>query len=578
MDNSENIIHKQPDQFKLKPNLSDLASAYANPNPWQTIDQELKYFDNHGINLAYNAVDKHLGTATESKTALLWEGDRGETASYTYGDLARLSNQYANYLTGLGVTKGDRVFFFLPRIPVMYAAFLGTLKCGAIAGMLFSAFQEQALLDRLENSQAVALFTTKELSTRVMSVRNKLPQLKHLIIVDSPEFLGGISKQSDKFKCVETMPDDYAFMLYTSGTTGKPKGVVHKHGGISHMYLTAKWVLDYHPEDRYWCTADPGWVTGIVYGILAPLMHGMTMFVHGGRFAADMWYQLLQKYKITIWYTAPTAIRMLMSKGDDLVKQYDLSALRHLCSVGEPLNPEAIRWGLKVYGKPFHDTWWQTETGGMMMVNLPIQDIKIGSMGKPFPGIEAHIVDDAGKELEIGKEGNLAFKPGWPSMMSTIWQNPKKYESYFINNLYISGDRAWKDQDGYYWFIGRADDVIKTSGERVGPFEVESALVEHPEIVEAGVIGKPDEVRGEIVKAFVVLRDPKKYSTTEKMDALKVELSEYVKKHLAGHAYPREIEFIDKLPKTRSGKIMRRILKAKELGQPIGDTSTLEEY
>ncbi len=575
MPESAQIIKKDPSAFRLPPNAP---TAGASTDPWEEAKKELTWFDDGGVNVAYNAVDRHIGTPTERKTALLWEGENGATAKYTFGDMARLSNQYANLLKSLGVVKGDRVFLFLPRIPVLYAAFLGALKGGALVGSLFSAFQEQALVDRLGNSEAKVLFTTTELAARIGGVKSKLPKLEHVIIVDSPEFLGKISKQSESFSCVHTRPEDYSFMLYTSGTTGKPKGIVHVHGGITHEYMTAKWVLDLHPEDIYWCTADPGWVTGIVYGILTPWMLGVTMVVHAGRFDPNTWYSILEKYQVTVWYTAPTAIRMLMAKGEALVKSHDLSHLRHLCSVGEPLNPEAIRWGLKAFGLPFHDTWWQTETGGMMMVNLPTMDIKIGSMGKPFPGLEAAIVDDAGAPVADKKEGNLAFRPGWPSMMKTVWQNEEKYKSYFVGDWYISGDHAWKDEDGYFWFIGRADDVIKTSGERVGPFEVESALVEHPDVVEAGVIGKPDEVRGELIKAFVVLRDPKKFADAKKAETLKADLREFVKKHLAGHAYPREIEFIDKLPKTRSGKIMRRILKAKELGQPVGDTSTLEEY
>jgi acetyl-CoA synthetase len=570
-------IRKDPKTLRRASNLSDYGQVAGTPQ-WDLYRDKLAWFADGGINYAYNAVDRHLGTPIEAKTALLWEGDNNATASYTYGELARLSNQYANFLTRLGVAKGDRVFLFLPRIPVLYAAFLGILKTGAIAGSMFSAFQEQALFDRLENSRAKILFTTKELSARVLPLKAKLPDLKEIVIVDSPEFLGNIIREPDKYECIHTKADDYAFMLYTSGTTGKPKGVVHTHQGILHAYLTAGWVLDLHEDDIYWCTADPGWVTGLVYGILAPLIHGVTMVVHAGRFDPNAWYTILDKYKVTVWYTAPTAIRMLMAKGTELTSGHNLTRLRHLCSVGEPLNPEAIRWGVKAFGLPFHDTWWQTETGGMMMVNLPCNDIKVGSMGKPFPGITAGIIDDAGNEIAAENEGNLAFRPGWPSMMAAIWENPKKYESYFVNGWYVSGDRAWKDKDGYFWFLGRADDVIKTAGERVGPFEVESALVEHPEVAEAGVIGKPDDLRGEIVKAFVVLKDPKKFTDAAKIDALKAELSEFVKKHLAGHAYPREIELIDKLPKTRSGKIMRRILKAKELGQPVGDVSTLEEY
>jgi acetyl-CoA synthetase len=571
------FIRKDINSLRVKPNLASYDEAKKS-NPWDSIKNELTWFDDGGINLAYNAVDRHLGTPVESKTALLWEGDNNATAQFTFGEMARLSNQYANYITSLGVVKGDRVFMFLPRIPPLYAAVLGALKTGAVVGTMFSAFQQQALVDRLENSGAKVLFTTVELGKRLEGTKDKLPELTKIVYVDGPEFIAKIATQPDTFSCIHTMPDDHSFMLYTSGTTGKPKGVVHAHKGIIQQYVTAKWVLDLHPEDIYWCTADPGWVTGLVYGILAPWMLGITMVVHGGRFDPDVWYQILKKYNITVWYTAPTAIRMLMAKGEELVKSHNLTSLRHLCSVGEPLNPEAIRWGMKAFGLPFHDTWWQTETAAMMMVNFPCTDIKVGSMGRPFPGVEAGIVDDSGNPVPDKTEANLAFRPGWPSMMVDIWHNPEKYKSYFVNGWYITGDRAWRDEDGYYWFLGRADDVIKTSGERVGPFEVESALVEHPAVVEAGVIGKPDELRGEIVKAFVVLKDPKKYADQAASDALKKELSEHVKKHLAGHAYPREIEFIDKLPKTRSGKIMRRILKAKELGQPIGDTSTLEEY
>lgn len=566
-------------QKKLRgiPNLPDYAAVEHSPS-WYRVKPELSWFDNGRFNAAYNAIDRHLGTPVEQKQALFWEGESGEITTLTFGDVAKISNQYANYLTAAGVKQGDRIFLFLPRIPALYCVFLGILKTGAIAGTMFSAFGEQALFDRLDNSGASVLFTTKELSSRLASIKEKLPNLKRICIVDAPEFMSALQQQPDQFSCVKTSLGDYAFMLYTSGTTGKPKGVVHTHGAAIHIYLSTKWVLDLQPDDIYWCTADPGWVTGISYSILGPWMCGVTMVVHAGRFDPQSWYRILQKYRVTVWYTAPTAIRMLMAKDDDVLKKFDLSSLRHLCSVGEPLNPEAIRWGVKAFGLPFHDTWWQTETGGILMANYPCMDIKVGSMGKPFPGVEAGIVDDDGALLPDGTEGNLAFRPGWPSMMATIWQNEEKYTSYFVHGWYISGDRALKDADGYYRFIGRADDVIKTSGERVGPFEVESALVEHPTVVEAGVIGKPDELRGEIIKAFVVLKDPALYTDVAKKNALIAELQEHVKKHLAGHAYPREIEFIDKLPKTRSGKIMRRILKAKELGQPIGDTSTLEEY
>jgi len=496
--------------------------------------------------------------------------------------LEKESNKFANLLRKLKIKKGDRVFIFLPRIPPLYISFLGILKIGAIAGTMFSAFMEDALKDRLLDSGAKVVITTPELKKRLYKVKKKLPELKHIIIVGSEKpvskkgeviYESMMEKSSNEFKIIETNQEDPAFMLYTSGTTGKPKGVIHAHKAIIQQHMTSKWVLDLKEEDMYWCTADPGWVTGISYTILGPWSNGVTSLVYGGRFNPEKWYSLIEKYAVTVWYTAPTAIRMLMGSDKRTIKKYNLKSVRHACSVGEPLNPEAIRWGKKVLKMIFHDNWWQTETGAMMIANYASMNIEIGSMGKPVPGIKAEIIDDKGKPLKAGKEGSLVVKPGWPSMMTKIWRNPVKYKSYFKKGWYISGDRAFKDKNGYFWFIGRADDVIKTSGERVGPFEVESTLVAHPAITEAGVIGKPDKVRGEIIKAFITLKTG--YKPTDK---LKKEIKKFVKGKLAGHAYPREIEFRDKLPKTRSGKIMRRLLKAQELGLPIGDTSTLEDY
>lgn len=578
--NKDDFFKKTPDFFKVSPNMANYEETCKTLN-WDDLSKkELEFFSDGKFNAAYNAIDRHMKTWRKNKIALYWEGDENKQEKYTFEDLYNLTNKFANYLKSVGVEKGDRVFIFLPRVPYLYIAFLAILKIGAIAGSLFSAFQEQALFDRLENSEAKVLITDSNLGKRVDNIRSKLPNLKTIINTDDPAFAQTLEKQERTFDIVHLSPDDFAFMLYTSGTTGKPKGVVHRHLAILSQHVSMKYVLDIHDEDTYWCTADPGWVTGIAYEILGSWSNGVSSLIFAGRFDADKWYSLIEKYRITVWYTAPTAVRMLMAKGTELVKKYKLSTLRHILSVGEPLNPEAIKWGIESYGLPFHDTWWQTETGSITIANYPCMDMKIGSMGKPFPGFHASIVDDSGNEVPVGNEGNIAIKPGWPSMMRTIWKRPEKYESYFVNGWYISGDKGLMDNDGYFWFIGRADDVIKTSGERVGPFEVESALVEYPGVIEAGVIGKPDELRGEIIKAFVVLNpeESEKIKNPDYAVKLKEELSMMVKKHLAGHAYPREIEFIDKLPKTRSGKIMRRILKAKEMGLPVGDTSTLEEY
>lgn len=529
--------------------------------------------DQNWLNAAYEAVDKNAQGWQKNKVALYWEGEDGTRKKYTFLELSLLSNKFANVLKSFGVERGERVFFFLPRVPELYFGFLGTLKIGAIAGTMFSAFGPQAIEDRLGNSDAKVVITTSELKERVMKVKKNLPALKEILTVDSDEFQNMLEKASDELHVAHTHEEDPAFMLYTSGTTGKPKGVVHVHKAIKHEQKTARLALDIKDTDIYWCTADPGWVTGIAYEILGTLSIGASTVVYAGRFDPAKWYQIIQDYKVSVWYTAPTAIRMLAAAGLDLVKKYDTSSLRYLASVGEPLNPEPIKWGKKAFGLMFHDNYWQTETGGIVICNRPGLEIKPGSMGKPVPGIEAHIMSDKGEILGPNKIGNLVLEPGWDSMMRKIWRRPEKYDSYFEHGYYVTGDLAYRDSDDYFWFVGRADDVIKTSGERVGPFEVESALVSHPLVIEAGVIGKPDPVRGEIVKAFVVLK-----KDTKPSDSLKDKLSQYVKKHLAGHAYPREIEFMDKLPKTRSGKIMRRILKAKELGLPTGDTSTLEEF
>ncbi|PWU70103.1 acetate--CoA ligase [Gracilibacillus dipsosauri] len=546
---------------------------------WEEIKKEFSWYKTGKVNAAYEAIDKHAEDPTKKDKIALQYSAPGREESITFEQLSKKSNQVANVLKKHQIEKGDRVFLFMPRSPEFYASFFGILKVAAIAGPLFEAFMEQAVRDRLEDSEARMLITTPELLDRVPV--EELPQLEKVLLfhadqdVDGDKFIDfekEIDNASDSFDIEWVDLEDGMLIHYTSGSTGKPKGVYHVHHAMIQHYATGKWVIDLKEDDIYWCTADPGWVTGTSYGIFAPWLNGVTNVIRGGRFTPESWYETLEKYKVTIWYTAPTALRKFVSAGDELVKQYDFSHLRHIMSVGEPLNPEVITWGERVLGLRIHDTWWMTETGAMLIVNLPCMEIRPGSMGKPIPGVDAAIVDNEGNELPPNQMGNLAIKKGWPSMMRAIWNNPGKYESYFINDWYVSGDSAYMDEDGYFWFQGRLDDVINTSGERVGPFEVESKLIEHQAVSEAGVIGKPDPERGEIIKAFITLNPG-----YEASDELLEDIRLFVKTGLSAHAAPREIEIKDSIPKTRSGKIMRRLLKSWELGLPTGDTSTLEE-
>ncbi|WP_027084191.1 acetate--CoA ligase [Cohnella panacarvi] len=545
---------------------------------WADIEAQFSWATTGRVNMAYEAIDRHVANGKGDKVALYYS-DNQRDESYTYADMAKQSNKFANVLRKLGVTKGDRVFIFMPRTPELYFSLLGALKVGAVVGPLFEAFMETAVRDRLQDSGAVAIVTTPSLLSRVP--RAELPELKNVIVYgeDVPAGEGIVNYRREMAGASEEAEltfldrEDGLILHYTSGSTGKPKGVFHVQNAMVQHYHTGRIVLDLREDDVYWCTADPGWVTGTSYGIFAPWLNGVTNVVRGGRFSPQDWYATLQKYKVTVWYSAPTAFRMLMGAGDDVVKSFDLSSLRHVLSVGEPLNPEVVRWGYKVYGHRIHDTWWMTETGGQLICNYPSMVIKPGSMGKPIPGTQAAIIDDQGNVLPPLRMGNLAIRTPWPSMMRKIWNNPAKYEEYFrIPGWYVSGDSAYMDEDGYFWFQGRIDDVINTSGERVGPFEVESKLVEHPAVAEAGVIGKPDPLRGEIIKAFISLREGYVPS-----DELKADIAKFVKEGLSAHASPREIEFKDKLPKTRSGKIMRRVLKAWELNLPTGDLSTIED-
>lgn len=558
-------------------NLGNYEEAYAKFD-WADVEKQFSWYDTGRVNMAYEAIDRHVDAGKGDRAALLFS-DSTRNESYTYQELSTLSNQFANVLRSYGVGKGDRVFVFMPRSPELYISVLGTLKVGAVVGPLFEAFMETAVKDRLEDSGAVAIVTTPALLPRVK--RDELPVLKHIFLVgeDLPQEAGLIDfsaelKQASPESEIEWVDrEDGMILHYTSGSTGKPKGVYHVHNAMIQHYHTGRVVLDLKEGDKYWCTADPGWVTGTAYGIFAPWLLGVTNIVRGGRFSPGDWYNTIQQNKVTVWYSAPTAFRMLMGAGEDIIGQYDLSSLRHVLSVGEPLNPEVVRWGKKVYGLRIHDTWWMTETGGQLICNYPSMPLKPGSMGKPVPGIEAAIVDDNGKILPPNRMGNLAIRTPWPAMMRLIWNNAPKYEEYFrIPGWYISGDTAYMDEDGYFWFQGRIDDVINSSGERIGPFEVESKLLEHPAVAEAGVIGKPDPTRGEIIKAFISLLDG--YEPSEE---LKADIARFVKEGLSAHAAPREIEFKDKLPKTRSGKIMRRVLKAWELNLPAGDLSTIED-
>ena len=580
------IIRKNAAQFRVPPNLTDSDAARAHFS-WEAARRDLEGLPGGALNIAHEAVDRHAAGALADRTALRFLQREGGARAFTYAELKRLTNRFANVLRKLGIRKGDRLFVLSGRIPELYIGVLGGLKAGVIVCPLFSAFGPDPVRMRLEIGQGNVVLTTETLYRRKLekSVAS-LPALKHVLlageagaVTDVPGTLDLerlMAEASDEFAVEPTRPEDGSFLHFTSGTTGTPKGAMHVHGAVVMHYATGKFALDLHPRDVFWCTADPGWVTGTSYGIVAPLLHGVTSIVDEADFDAERWYRILQDQAVTVWYTAPTAIRMLMKAGPELPKQYRFPSLRFIASVGEPLNPEAVWWGADVLGLPIHDNWWQTETGGIMIANTPAMDVKPGSMGKPLPGIEACIIarSDGGSARVIDTpdtEGELALHAGWPGMFSGYLNQGERYRKCFAGELYLTGDLAKRDADGYYWFVGRADDVIKSAGHLIGPFEVESALMEHPAVAEAGVIGKPDPIVGEIVKAFVSLK--KGYEPSE---ALKMELLGHARKRLGAAVAPKEIEFQIGLPKTRSGKIMRRLLKARELGLPEGDTSTLE--
>jgi acetyl-CoA synthetase len=543
-----------------------------------------------GLNIAYEAVDRHAAGPRADAVALRCIGRAGAVTEYSYRRLRDETNRFASLLRGLGVGKEDRVFSLLGRVPELYVTALGTLKNTSVFSPLFPAFGPEPIRDRMALGDARVLVTSARFYERkVAGIRAELPGLKHVLVAgEGPIPPGTIALgpalvvASAEFDIPRTDPADMALLHFTSGTTGKPKGAVHVHEAVVAHHATAAFALDLRAGDVFWCTADPGWVTGTSYGIIAPLTHGVTLVTDAGEFDAKRWYAILQDQGVTVWYTAPTALRMLMRYGVELARRYDLSALRMVASVGEPLNPEAVVWGVEALGQPVHDNWWQTETGAIMISNFAAMDIRPGSMGKPLPGVHAGLlrrgedgrarVTDGHVEVitEPGVEGELALRPGWPSMFRGYLHDPGRYAEAFADGWYLTGDVARRDGDGYFWFVARADDVIKSAGHLIGPFEVESVLMEHPAVAEAGVIGKPDLVAGEIVKAFVELKPG--YQPSED---LLFELVAFGRKRL-GAVAPREIAFDQNLPLTRSGKVMRRLLKARELGLPAGDVSTLE--
>ncbi|MBN8559020.1 MAG: acetate--CoA ligase [Leptolyngbya sp. UWPOB_LEPTO1] len=576
-------IEKSFKNWRVEPNLQNYEET-RRVFSWAEIDAELKATI-EGLNIADIAVDRHAKSDRADHIALRFLRKNWDVQDFTYRDLALQTNQFANVLKTLGIAKGDRVFALTGRIPSLYIAALGTLKNGSVVCPLFSAFGPEPIYQRMNRGDAKVLVTTTALyQQKVVALRDRLPKLQHILLADSAdhveEGIWSLPKlmqvATSEFEIVSTQPEDMALLHFTSGTTGMPKGAIHVHKAVYAHYMTAKYVLDLHPDDIFWCTADPGWVTGTSYGIIAPLTHGVTSIIDEAEFDADRWYRILETQKVTVWYTAPTAIRRLMRLDIDPKAEYDLSHLRLVHSVGEPLNPEAVVWGQEKLGLPIHDNWWQTETGGIMIANYATMQIRPGSMGRPIPGVEAAIVrrheDGTIEQIDQpGIDGDLALKPDFPSIFRGYLHDEERYRKCFVGDWYITGDLAMRDRDGYFWFMGREDDIIKTSGHMVSPFEVESALMEHPAVAEAGVIGKPNPMIGELVKAFVALKPGR-----EPSEALKLELLGFARQKLGAAVAPKELEFQESLPKTRSGKIMRRLLKARELGLPEGDLSTLE--
>lgn len=552
---------------------------------WENVASELSELPNgKGLNIAHEAVERHAQSRLKDEVAFRFIRKDRSFHDLTYLDLQKQTSKFANVLKNLGVKKGETVFSLTGRIPELYIAALGTLKYTAVFCPLFSVFGPEPVFNRLKKGEASVLLTTSALfDKKVKQLLEQLPSLRYIILSDATEHISEkvfsysklLEQATDQFIIPTTKPEDPALLHFTSGTTGMPKGVLHVHQAVLTHYVTGKYVLDFHEGDIYWCTADPGWVTGTSYGIIAPLVNGVTSIIDEEEFDAARWYSILEEHKVSIWYTAPTAIRRLMRMDIKPREEYHLENLRLILSVGEPLHAEAVIWGENTFGIPILDNWWQTETGGIMVANYPSMKVKPGSMGKPLPGVDAAIakVKDGALKIitEPNVQGHLVLKKGFPSLFRVYLNEEERYSKCFIGEWYLSGDLAKKDADGYFWFVGRADDIIKTSGHMVGPFEVESTLMRHPAVAEAAVIGKPEPTIGELVKAFVVLKTGNIANEETKM-----EIIGFARKLMGPAVAPKEIEFVESIPKTRSGKILRRLLKAQELGLPEGDISTLE--
>jgi len=498
---------------------------------------------------------------------------------FTFAQLDAESNRYANLLQGFGIHPGQIVSIFLPKLPDQFFAFLGILKIQAVVCTLFSNFGEDALLDRLSDSQTVCLITKTSLLRKIQTIRAQLPHLRHILLVDAENDLSadvlGLpwlkAQASSNFEALLTAPETPSVLHYTSGSTGKPKGVQHIHRSVLSQSQTGREVLDLQPDDIFWCTADQGWVTGTSYGIIAPWSLGVTQIHFGGAYDAEAWFSLLEREQVSVWYSAPTALRMLTREDPELFSRFQLPALRHIFSVGEPLNPEVIHWGERVLSHTIYDTWFQTETGAIMISNKPGLPVMPGSMGQPVSGMEAGILDEQGKPSPVGEQGNLCLKPGWPSMFVTYINNATTYQEKFHHGYYYTGDTAYRDVNGYFWFTGRSDDVINTAGHLVSPFEVESCLLELPEIAESGVIGAPDELLFEKVVAFISLGAGVEWSKE-----LELKLRLHVSNRVSSTATPQDFRVVTVIPKNRSGKIMRRVLRAWYTGSDPGDISTME--